>query len=64
MHQINNDWNEYYEVLEQIRQDGSTNMWGANTELASRCHISQDLAKKVLLSWISNYDTLKKHFGW
>lgn len=64
MHPINHDWDEYYQALERIREMGICNMWGAHSVLATCCNISQELAKQVLLSWISNYDELKKRFGW
>lgn len=64
MHPINHDWDEYYQALERIREMGIVNMWGASPVLATCCSINQELAKQVLLSWISNYDELKQHFGW
>lgn len=64
MHPINHEWDEYYQALESIRESGVCNMWGANPVLATCCNISQELAKQVLLSWISNYTELKIYFGW
>ena len=57
---INHKWKDYYIMLEAIRQSGITNMWGASPYLAEFAGITQGLAKDVLISWISNYDELKK----
>jgi hypothetical protein len=63
-HPINHEWDEHYEMLEFIRRTGITNMWGAAPYLAEGANISRDLATKVLLSWIENYDELNKQFHW
>lgn len=61
---INDEWNIYYETLEHIRRSGITNMWGAAPYLAAYKSIPETLARKVLLSWIENYDELSKKFSW
>lgn len=53
-----------YAELEKIRQEGIVNMWGAAPILAERQHISQELAMKILLSWINNYSELADKYGW
>ena len=63
-HPINEDWSEYYQTLESIRRSGIVNMWGASPVLADWEGISEELATKVLLSWISNYDELASRYEW
>ena len=61
---IKEEWNNYYETLEVIRQSGITNMWGSAPYLAEYCNIDLELAKDILCSWIDNYDALSKKFSW
>lgn len=61
---IKEEWNNYYETLEAIRQSGITNMFNAAPYLAKYCRISLKLAKEVLFTWIVNYDELSKKFSW
>lgn len=63
-HPINEEWSEYYQTLETIRRSGVVNMWGASPVLADWEEISEELATKVLLSWISNYDELARRYEW
>lgn len=63
-HPINHKWSSYYRTLERIRKSGICNMWGAAPYLAQEAKIPQSLATDVLLSWISNYDELKKIYNW
>lgn len=63
-HPIRDEWEQYYQTLEVIRKSGIVNMWGASPVLADWEDISQDLAKDVLLSWISNYDELARRYEW
>lgn len=57
---INEEWKEYYILLEGIRESGITNMWGASPYLAEFAGIDHKLAQKILCSWITNYDKLKE----
>ena len=66
------EWADYYQFLENLRQSGVVNMYGATPYL--RNYISSDWrsdsihrqpkltkmpdAEKVLLSWMEHYDTL------
>lgn len=63
-HPIHNEWAKYYKTLEDIRQSGIINMWGAAPVLAEYEGITQQLAKDVLMSWISNYCELAKIYSW
>lgn len=57
---INEEWKEYYILLEGIRQSGICNMWGASPYLASLAGIDHKLAQQILCSWIENYSELKE----
>lgn len=57
---INEEWKEYYILLEGIRESGICNMWGASPYLAELADIDHKLAQKILCSWIKNYDKLKE----
>jgi hypothetical protein len=59
-HEINQEWKDYYILLEGIRISGITNMWGASPYLAELAGIPHKLAQDVLCSWIKNYSELKK----
>lgn len=62
---IREDWEEYYQVLENIRQSGITNMFGAAPYLKELCpELSHKMAQAVLVNWIHNYTELNKKFGW
>lgn len=64
-HPLNENWIEYYKVLEGIRRTGVCNMWGASIYLKEFCpEIGEELSKEILLSWITNYDELNQRFGW
>lgn len=57
---INEEWREYYILLEGIRESGICNMWGASPYLAELAGIDHKLAQKILCSWIKNYNKLKE----
>lgn len=57
---INEEWKEYYILLEGIRESGICNMWGASPYLAELAGIDHKLAQKILCSWINNYDKIKE----
>lgn len=61
---IKEEWNEYYQILEDIRKTGICNMWGASQYLAEIADIDGELATAILVSWIENYDELNAKFGW
>ena len=64
-HPIREDWEEYYQVLENIRQSGITNMFGAAPYLKEFCpELSHKLAQAILVNWISNYNELNKKYNW
>ncbi len=62
---IKEEWEEYYNVLENIRQSGITNMFGAAPYLRALCpELSSAEAREILGNWMSNYDELNKKYGW
>lgn len=62
---IRDEWEEYYQVLENIRQSGITNMFGAAPYLKEFCpELSHKLAQAILVNWIRNYDELNKKYNW
>lgn len=62
---IREEWEEYYQVLENIRQSGITNMFGAAPYLKEFCpELSLKLAQAILSNWMCNYDELNKKYNW
>jgi len=55
---INEEWIEYYVYLEELRQSGETNMFGASPYLESVFGLSRRKAIKVLSNWMENYQEL------
>lgn len=48
--------NEYFNYLEDLRQSGVTNMFGAAPYLAAEFGLEKREARKILSSWMENYD--------
>ena len=55
---IKEEWIEYYVYLEELRQSGETNMFGASPYLQSEFGLGRREAIKVLSNWMENYDEL------
>tara|TARA_B100000963_G_C22628807_1_gene673813 strand:- start:372 stop:569 length:198 start_codon:yes stop_codon:yes gene_type:complete len=55
---INEEWIEYYVYLEELRQSGKTNMFGASPYLQKQYGLNPREARKVLGSWMDNYQEL------
>jgi hypothetical protein len=55
---INEEWIEYYVYLEELRQSGVTNMFGASSYLREDFGLGRREAIKILSSWMENYDEL------
>lgn len=61
---IQEEWEEYYKVLEGIRRIGVCNMFGAAPILKEFCpELSEKESEEILCNWISNYDKLNKKYG-
>jgi len=55
----------YYNYLEELRQSGVTNMFGAIPYLQEEYpELTDEEAKNILKSWMENYSELKKIYGW
>ena len=64
-HPIKEEWEDYYQTLENIRQSGITNMFGAAPYLKELCpELSHKEANEILCNWISNYTELNKKYNW
>jgi hypothetical protein len=62
---IREEWEQYYKVLEAIRESGITNMFGAAPYLKEFCpELSHQESQAILVNWIRNYDELNKKYGW
>lgn len=62
---IREEWEKYYQTLENIRQSGITNMFGAAPYLKEFCpELSHKLAQAILVNWIHNYNALNEKYGW
>ena len=62
---IREEWEEYYQVLEDIRQSGVTNLFGAAPYLKEFCpELSHKLAQAILVNSMRNYDELNKKYNW
>lgn len=53
-----------FNFLEQLRQSGITNMFGASPYLAERFCISKSDARDILSLWMKNYETLMDYYKW
>tara|TARA_R110001583_G_scaffold9615_4_gene45416 strand:- start:256 stop:654 length:399 start_codon:yes stop_codon:yes gene_type:complete len=49
--------NEVYLYLEELRESGLTNMFGAVPYIEDSFQVNKSLAKKLLNTWMENYDT-------
>ena len=47
---------EYFQFLENLRESGVTNMFGAAPYLANTFSISKSEARDILLKWMESYD--------
>lgn len=58
----NEEWVEYYQFLEELRQSGETNMFGATPYLREFYpHLEESdkrIYRNILLSWMENYEEL------
>lgn len=62
---IKEEWEDYYQMLENIRQSGITNMFGSSPVLREFCpELSLKEAQEILGNWMSNYDELCKKYNW
>lgn len=55
---IKEEWYEYYVYLEDLRQSGVTNMFGAAPYLQEEFGLSKKEAREILGNWMTNYEKL------
>lgn len=48
--------NKYWIYLEELRQSGVTNMFGAAPFIETRFGVGKKEAKNILLDWMNNYN--------
>ena len=60
---INRAWDNYYNVLEDIRKSG-VNQWAAIGYFREGINLSDELAAEIFYSWVENYDELSKLLHW
>lgn len=57
---IKEEWYEYYVYLEDLRQSGVTNMFGATPYLQEEFDLSKKEAREILINWMNNYEELEE----
>ena len=55
---IKEEWYEYYVYLEELRQSGETNMFGASPYLQNEFGLDRREAIKIVANWMENYEKL------
>jgi len=55
---INEEWIEYYVYLEELRQSGVTNMFGATPYLRKEFGLGRRESTQILANWMDNYAEL------
>lgn len=58
------DIEKYVIYLEELRQSGKTNMYGATPYLQKAFGITYEKAKEVLLYWMNHYNELREKYQW
>ena len=58
------DYNEYFDWLEKLRQSGIVNMYGASPYLEVRFKLDEDEAVEILAYWMDHYSELLKKREW
>jgi len=49
---MNDNNNEYFEYLDDLRDSGATNMFGASAYLEDEFYLGRAEARKILLEWM------------
>lgn len=55
---------DYFKYLEQLRQSGATNMFGARPYLERMFDIEKNKATTILAYWMQHYSELKEKYQW
>ena len=53
--EVEKDYGEYFEYLEELRESGVTNMFGATPYLQDQFGISQYEAREILGKWMESH---------
>lgn len=53
-----------FKFLEELRQSGQTNMYGAGVYLREEFNISKAESYEILNQWMTRYDELSEMYGW
>ena len=51
--------NKYYIFLEELRQSGITNMFGAHPYLMTEFDLEEKEAVKILVDWMTHYSEIE-----
>lgn len=55
---MNKKWMRYYRYIEKLRASGINNMFEISVYLEDEFNLYNDDAKKILVSWMKNYDDI------
>jgi hypothetical protein len=47
--------NEYFPILDAIRESGKMNMYGAPSWLVENCDLTKDQAKEIFRAWTKTF---------
>ena len=53
-----------FDWLEDLRQSGIVNMYGARPYLAEAFELNKEESRNILIKWMENYEELMKLRGW
>lgn len=49
--------NKYYDYLNELRDSGEINMWGASPYLQEEFDLTRQEAKSIFLAWIRSFNS-------
>jgi hypothetical protein len=52
----NNNYQVYFEFLDDLRESGTVNMFGASVDLREEFNLDKQEARKILSKWMTSYD--------
>ncbi len=52
------EWMEYYKYLEELRQSGIVNMYGASPYLQEEYGLTRKDANEILTNWMIHYEEI------
>ena len=50
------EFEEYFEYLDQLRESGVTNMFGASPYLVNDFGVDRSTAQRILIEWMRSFD--------